>query len=92
MITKSAEETIAFGKKIAKSFKKGDIIILVGELGSGKTTLTKGIAEGLGVKNSNYVNSPTFVLIREYTGRINLFHIDYFWDKCNKRWCISLHG
>jgi len=78
MITNSAQETIAFGKKIAKFLKQGDIIILVGGLGSGKTTLAKGIAKGLGVKNSSYVNSPTFVLVREYKGRINLFHIDLY--------------
>jgi len=75
MITQSAQETIEFGRNLAKHLKPKDIIALIGELGCGKTTLTKGIAESLGVKNANYVNSPSFVLIREYKGRINLYHL-----------------
>ncbi len=78
MITQSAQETIKFGRNLAKHLKPKDIIALIGELGCGKTTLTKGIAEGLGVKNANYVNSPSFVLIREYKGRINLYHLDFY--------------
>ena len=78
MITKNAQETIEFGRNLAKHLKPKDIIALIGELGCGKTTLTKGIAEGLGVKNANYVNSPSFVLIREYKGRINLYHLDFY--------------
>ena len=78
MLTKNAQETIKFGKEIAGFLKPNDIIALVGELGCGKTTLTKGIAEGLNVKNATYVNSPSFVLIREHKGRINLYHLDLY--------------
>jgi len=78
MITQSAQETIKFGRNLAEHLKPKDIIALIGEFGCGKTTLTKGIAEGLGVKNANYVNSPSFVLIREYKGRINLYHLDFY--------------
>lgn len=77
-ITKSRQETINLGAKLAKGFKKGDVIALIGELGSGKTTLVKGIAKGLGVKNSRYVNSPSFVIIKEYQGKIPLYHFDVF--------------
>ncbi len=78
MITKTAQETVKFGKDIAKYLKPKDVIALVGKLGCGKTTLVKGIAEGLRVKNANYVNSPSFVLIREHKGRINLYHLDLY--------------
>ncbi|MFH0731419.1 MAG: tRNA (adenosine(37)-N6)-threonylcarbamoyltransferase complex ATPase subunit type 1 TsaE [Candidatus Omnitrophota bacterium] len=78
MITRTAKHTIDFGKELSTCLNAGDVIALTGELGSGKTTLTKGIAEGLGVKNSDYVNSPSFVLIREYEGRLQLYHIDLY--------------
>lgn len=78
MITKTAQETIELGKDIAKSLKPNDVIALIGELGSGKTTFTKGIAEGLGVPNARYVNSPSFVLVREHKGTLKLFHLDLY--------------
>lgn len=78
MITKSAEETMLAGEKLAKKLKPGDIIALSGNLGSGKTTFTKGIGKGLGVKNPRRINSPTFVLIKEYTGKIPLYHLDLY--------------
>lgn len=78
MITKNAEETILAGEKLAKKLKPGDIIALSGNLGSGKTTFTKGIGKGLGVKNPRRINSPTFVLIKEYNGKIPLYHIDLY--------------
>lgn len=67
-----------FGKKLAKKLKAGDVVALVGELGSGKTTLVKGIAEGLSVSASASVNSPSFVLIKEYKGEIPLYHFDLY--------------
>ena len=76
--TRSAEETIKLGEKIAARLKPGDIVALSGELGSGKTTLVKGIAKGLGVANYRYVNSPSFVLVKEYKGKIPLFHFDIY--------------
>lgn len=78
LITYTPEQTIALGKKIAKFLKPGDVIALSGDLGTGKTTLVKGIAQGLGI-NKKEVNSPSYVLIREYTGKkIDLFHCDLY--------------
>lgn len=77
IITKSPEETIKIGNRLAKYFKAGDIICLVGDLGSGKTTLIKGIARGLNVRQSK-VHSPTFVLMNVYHGRLPLFHFDLY--------------
>ena len=76
--SKSVQETIGFGKKIGRNLRKGDVIALCGELGSGKTVLTKGIAEGLGVKSSKYVNSPSFVILKEHNGRLPLYHFDIY--------------
>jgi len=78
MITNSAEETIAAGERLAEKLKPGDVVALSGNLGSGKTTFTKGIGKGLGVKNSRHINSPTFVLIKEYDGKIPLYHLDLY--------------
>ena len=66
-----------FGKRLARHLKKGDILCLYGDLGSGKTTFTKGIAQGLKI-NANKVNSPTFVLMNAYQGRLPLFHFDFY--------------
>lgn len=78
MISKSVEETIEIGIQLGKSLKKGDCVALVGDLGAGKTVMTKGIAKGLGVRNARYVNSPTFVIIKEYKGKIPLYHFDLY--------------
>lgn len=78
MITKNAEETILAGEKLAKKLKAGDVVALSGNLGSGKTTFTKGIGKGLGVKNPKRINSPTFVLIKEYDGKMPLYHLDLY--------------
>jgi len=76
--TQNANETIALGEALGKRLKPGDTIALVGDLGSGKTTFTKGIARGLRVRDVRYVNSPTFVIIKEYQGKIPLNHIDVY--------------
>lgn len=78
VITSGPEETIQLGKKLGRYLKAGDVLGLVGELGSGKTTLVKGLALGLGVKQKELVLSPSFVLIREYRGRIPFFHFDLY--------------
>lgn len=78
MITKSVEETIVAGEKLAKKLRTGDVVALSGNLGSGKTTFTKGIGKGLGVKNPRRINSPTFVLIKEYDGKMPLYHLDLY--------------
>lgn len=74
--TKSAEETIALGKKIGALLQKGDIIALQGTLAAGKTTITKGIASALGVTEE--ITSPTFCLISEYAGKLPLYHMDVY--------------
>lgn len=78
MITKGAEETVKLGEELAKRLRKGDVVALCGGLGSGKTTFTKGIGKGLGVKDARRINSPTFVLIKEYEARIPLYHLDLY--------------
>lgn len=70
------EETKEFGIKIGQLLKPGDILCLNGDLGAGKTTLTKSIGLGLGVED--YITSPTFALINEYEGRIPVYHFDVY--------------
>lgn len=76
--THSADETLNLGEKIGQHLQAGDIVFLFGELGAGKTTLTQGIARGLGVPRDEYVRSPTFTLINQYAGRVPVFHIDLY--------------
>ncbi len=76
--TKGEEETIRLGEKIAKRLKAGDLVALSGDLGAGKTTLVKGIAKGLGIKDYRHVNSPSFVLVKEYKGKTPLYHFDIY--------------
>ena len=78
MISNSIEETIEVGAVLGRALRKGDVVALVGTLGSGKTILTKGIAKGLGLKDVRYVNSPSFVIIKEYKGKISLYHLDLY--------------
>lgn len=77
IITDSPKETINFGKRLAKKLKKGDVLALVGNLGAGKTTLVKGIGQGLGIE-SKEVNSPSFVLLKKYNSGIPLYHFDFY--------------
>ena len=76
--TKSAKKTIELGKRVGKLLQAGDVIALIGKLGNGKTTLTQGLARGLGVKKRNYVTSPSFTLIKEYKGRLPIYHFDLY--------------
>jgi tRNA threonylcarbamoyladenosine biosynthesis protein TsaE len=76
--TESDQETIRVGQETGRLLLEGDVIGLVGELGSGKTWLTKGIALGLGVNPKTIVTSPSFTLVNEYEGRVSLFHIDVY--------------
>jgi tRNA threonylcarbamoyladenosine biosynthesis protein TsaE len=73
----SVNQTLRIGKKIAGNLNAGDIILLSGSLGAGKTVLAKGIASGLGI-NKNDVLSPTFVLLRVYQGKHLLQHFDFY--------------
>lgn len=75
--THSADETQALGQSLAKRLLPGDVIAYFGDLGAGKTALTRGIAQGLGV--TDLVTSPTYTIVNEYlTGRIPLFHFDMY--------------
>jgi tRNA threonylcarbamoyladenosine biosynthesis protein TsaE len=76
LVTHSPEETQRIGADIGERAETGDLILLVGDLGTGKTCLTQGIARGLGL--ADYISSPSFVLVREYRGRLNLYHIDFY--------------
>ena len=71
------EETIKLGNRLAKVLKPGDIVCLFGDLGSGKTTLVKGLVQGLKMKPSQ-VNSPTFVLMNIYEGKVPIYHFDLY--------------
>lgn len=74
--TNSSEETLQFSKELAQKLQPGDVITLEGDLGAGKTTFTKGLAVGLDI-NKN-VSSPTFTIIKEYNGRLPLYHMDVY--------------
>ena len=77
MILKNLRETELLGEKIADRLKKGTVIALIGELGTGKTAMTKAIAKGLGITEN--VNSPTFTLVQEYySGKLPFFHFDVY--------------
>ena len=76
LISRSPEETQAIGRVLGEMAAPGDLFLLEGELGTGKTCLTQGIAWGMGVKE--YVRSPTFVLVSQYQGRIPLYHADLY--------------
>jgi tRNA threonylcarbamoyladenosine biosynthesis protein TsaE len=77
--THSAEETTEFGRRLAAELKPGSIVLLRGDLGAGKTTMVKGIAEGFQAAKADDVTSPTFTLIHEYRGpEVTLYHIDLY--------------
>ena len=79
MITRSPEETIAFGRTLGELLAPPKLVLLRGDLGAGKTTLVKGIAAAFEAAAEEDVTSPTFTLIHEYRGpRANLFHIDLY--------------
>ncbi|MBT2694076.1 tRNA (adenosine(37)-N6)-threonylcarbamoyltransferase complex ATPase subunit type 1 TsaE [Bacillus sp. ISL-55] len=75
-ISRQPEETKNFAKRLGNLLQAGDVIALEGDLGAGKTTFTKGLAEGLGITRN--VNSPTFTIIKEYQGRLPLYHMDVY--------------
>jgi tRNA threonylcarbamoyladenosine biosynthesis protein TsaE len=77
-VTGSEAETANVGRKLANTLRAGAVVLLSGELGSGKTAFVRGLAEGLGIP-PEYVSSPTFTLIQEYRGgRLPLFHVDLY--------------
>ena len=76
-ITHSEDETIEFGRRIARDLPRRAVVLLIGNLGAGKTTLAKGIISGLGAAPPEEVSSPTFTLIHEY-GEGRVYHIDLY--------------
>lgn len=76
IITFSEKDTLELGKKIGTSARSGMIILLKGDLGTGKTVLTRGLARGLGIEGP--ITSPTYTLIHEYQGRLPLYHFDIY--------------
>jgi len=93
--TDSPEETRAIGRQIGAATQAGDVLLLAGELGAGKTVFTQGLGEGLGVEET--VNSPTFVLLHEYHGRLTVYHYDLYRlgnieDTVSHEWQEFLYG
>lgn len=76
--THSEEETHALGRELARMLPAGSVVVLIGDLGTGKTTLVKGIAEGQGAARAEDVSSPTFTLIHEYGNPIGIYHVDLY--------------
>ena len=76
MYTKNEEELLALGERLGNLLKKNDVLILTGELGAGKTTFTKGLARGLDIHQM--IKSPTYTIVREYEGRLPLYHLDVY--------------
>ena len=77
VLIKNEKDTEAFGLALADELKAGDVVALIGDLGTGKTTLTGYIAKGLGIKEN--VTSPTFTIVSEYhSGRLSLYHFDVY--------------
>ena len=76
MYTKNEEELINLGERLGTLLQKNDVLILSGELGAGKTTFTKGLAKGLGIRQM--IKSQTYTIVREYEGRLPLYHLDVY--------------
>jgi tRNA threonylcarbamoyladenosine biosynthesis protein TsaE len=77
-LSKGPQETVALGRALGRVLRAGDFVALTGPLGAGKTHFVKGLADGLEVPDDEPVVSPTFVLIREYRGRLKLYHLDAY--------------
>jgi tRNA threonylcarbamoyladenosine biosynthesis protein TsaE len=76
-LSNSEDETSGIGERLGASLRQGDVVLLYGELGAGKTAFVRGLARGLGA-SSDDVSSPTFTLIQEYAGRVTLYHVDLY--------------
>ena len=77
VISESVEQTMRIGRALGKLLEPGDVVALIGQLGAGKTCLTRGVAEGVGA-DPDIVTSPAFVLVKEYEGLIPLYHFDAY--------------
>ena len=77
LLTNSEEETSAAGERLSDALQAGDVVLLYGDLGAGKTAFVRGLARGLGAPPDD-VSSPTFTIVQEYRGRIPLYHVDLY--------------
>jgi tRNA threonylcarbamoyladenosine biosynthesis protein TsaE len=77
IVTKTEEQTAAAGERLAAALRAGDVVLLYGELGAGKTAFVRGLARGLGAPEAE-VSSPTFTIVQEYMGRLTLYHVDLY--------------
>ena len=77
LVTRSEDETRLLGQDLSRSLQAGDVVLLTGDLGMGKTVFARGIAQGLGVSEED-VRSPSFTLVNRYDGRVTLYHIDLY--------------
>lgn len=78
VVSRSPEETQRIGCEIARSLRPPAVVLLRGALGTGKTTLTRGIAEGMGLEDLSLVNSPSFTIVNVYHGRCPIYHVDLY--------------
>lgn len=78
LVSQSLDDTRRIGEKLGNICGAGDVVCLGGGLGAGKTTLAQAIARGAGVDEHEYVNSPTFTLLHEYSGRVPIYHMDFY--------------
>jgi len=76
--TKGPDQTQKLGRIFGEMLAQGSVVALMGDLGSGKTVLAKGIAQGLGMEDEREVTSPSFVLVNEYQGRVPVYHVDLY--------------
>lgn len=78
LVARTEEEMLEAGRQIAASLQPGDVVLLVGEMGAGKTTIAKGIVEGFGAGPAESVSSPTFTLVHEYRQQRTVYHTDLY--------------
>lgn len=78
LISRSLATTLKVGRNLGSMCEPGDVVCLGGDLGAGKTTLVQAIAQGAGVDEDEYVNSPTFAILHEYRGILPLYHMDFY--------------
>jgi tRNA threonylcarbamoyladenosine biosynthesis protein TsaE len=78
VLSHSEEETLVLAKKMARRFKGQEVVLLIGELGAGKTIFAKGIASGLGVRDIGQVSSPSYTILNIYEGKFAIFHFDLY--------------
>ena len=76
MFSHNEEELINWGQRLGSLLQEQDVLVLTGDLGAGKTPVTKGLAQGLGIKQM--IKSPTYTIVREYEGRLPLYHLDVY--------------